>query len=214
MDTLAGRLVVDVPQIDRRVDPVQSDVPWEDPAALAAAWLPGEGEERMLMTLATVDAEGFPRSRTVMLSEFDGERFFFHTDAASRKVVDLAANPKVSLAMLWPGFSRQIIVQGTAEVAPAEEVARAYAARSPYLRQLAWMNTAEFAALPLAEREARWAAFAQQHPEPAQPEGWVGYAVTPHRLMFWVSHPESASRRVEFTRGGSGAGWARRYLPG
>lgn len=212
MDRPTGRVTVDIPVIDHRIDPVQSDDPPEDPCALAASWLPGPGEDRMLMTLATVDADGCPRSRTVMLSEFDGERFFFHTDAASGKVADLRANPRVSLTLLWPGFTRQIVVQGWAEEAPVGEVAAAFAARSPYLKQLAWVNTAEFAELPREERERRWRAFGEQHPAPPQPDGWVGYAVTPHRLLFWVSHPEAASRRLEFTR--SGEGWSRRHLPG
>ncbi len=212
MHTPPGRIVVDVPVIDHRTDPVQSDEPALDPLALAAAWLPAAGEERALMTLSTIDDDGFPRSRTVMLSEFDGERFFFHTDARSRKVADLAANPRVSLTVLWPGFTRQLVVQGTAEVAPAAEVEAAYADRSPYLRQLAWLNTPEYARLSRAERERRWAEFAAAEPDPSQPGGWVGYAVTPHRLLFWVSHPDAAGRRVEYVR--AGAGWDRRYLPG
>ncbi|HAQ59102.1 MAG TPA: pyridoxamine 5-phosphate oxidase [Microbacterium sp.] len=212
MQTMPGRLIVDVPLIDRRTDPVQSDAPWEDPAALAVDWLPGADEERMPMTVSTVDAEGFPGARTVLLSEFDGERFFFHTDAASQKAADLTANPKVSLTILWPGFTRQLVVQGTAEIAPPDEASRAYATRSPYLRQLAWLNTTENARLPRAEREQRWAAFAAQHPEPAQPDGWVGYGVTPHRMLFWVSHPGAPSRRVEYTR--TSRGWTHRHLPG
>ncbi|MDX2377666.1 pyridoxamine 5'-phosphate oxidase family protein [Microbacterium sp. LRZ72] len=212
METITGRLIVDVPLIDRATDPVQSDAPWADPAALATQWLPADGEERMLMTVSTIDGDGFPRARTVMLSEFDGERFFFHTDADSRKVADLAANPRVSLTILWPGFTRQLVVQGTADVAPAVEVSRAYATRSPYLRQLAWLNMAENARLPREEREQRWADFAAQHPDPSQPDGWVGYGVTPHRMLFWVSHPDAPSRRVEYTR--TPRGWAHRYLPG
>jgi pyridoxamine 5'-phosphate oxidase len=212
MQTTPGRIVVDVPVIDHATDPVQSDTPATDPVALAASWLPGEGEDRSLMTLSTIDADGFPRARTVMLSELSHGRFFFHTDARSRKVVDLSANPKVALTVLWPGFTRQLVVQGTAEAAPAAEVADAFAKRSPYLRQLAWLNTAEYAALPRAERERRWAAFAAEHPEPAQPADWVGYAVTPHRMIFWVSHPDAAGRRIEYVRAASG--WDRRSLPG
>lgn len=212
MESIAGRLLVEVPLIDRATDPVQSDAPAADPGVLATNWLPGAGEDRMLMTLSTVDAEGFPRGRTVMLSEFDGERFFFHTDAASEKVADLTANPKVSLTILWPGFTRQLVVQGTAEPAPAEEAAWAFGTRSAYLRQLAWLNTAENARLPRAEREQRWAAFAARNPVVTQPDSWVGYGVRPHRMLFWVSHPQAPSRRVEYTR--TASGWAHRHLPG
>lgn len=213
----AAQIVVDVPIIDHATDPVQSDIPAEDPLRLATEWLPGPGEDRLLMTLTTIDSGGFPRSRTVMLSEFDGEYFFFHTDAQSQKVADLARNPRVSLTILWPGFTRQLVVQGTAERASDAEVADAYARRSPYLQQLAWLNTAAFATLTRSKREAEWAAFAAAHPTPEQPEGWVGYAVRPHRLLFWVSDPDAASRRVEYVRAtgpGGWDGWIRRYLPG
>ncbi|WP_292836174.1 pyridoxamine 5'-phosphate oxidase family protein [Microbacterium sp.] len=212
MESIDGRLIVEVPLIDRATDPVQSDSPAADPTALAKEWLPADGEDRMLMTVSTVDAEGFPRGRTVMLSEFDGERFFFHTDSASQKVADLTANPKVSLTILWPGFTRQLVVQGTAEAAPPDEASRAYETRSPYLRQLAWLNDAETAILPRAEREQRWAAYAARVPDPVQPDNWVGYGVSPHRLLFWVSHPDAPSRRVEYTR--TAAGWKHRHLPG
>lgn len=203
--------------IDHATDPVQSDSPSDDPLALAAHWLPAPDEARMLMTLSTVGGDGAPHARTVMLSEFDGERFFFHTDARSAKVTDLAAHPRVALTLLWPGFTRQLVVEGVAEQAPVEEVAEAYRLRSPYLQQLAWQNTAAFAQRPLAARAAEWSALLEQSggaqaPQFAQPEGWAGFAVTPARLLFWVSNPAAASRRLAFTR--EGEGWAREYLPG
>lgn len=205
-------VIVDAPVIRHAIDPVQGDEAPSDPGGLAASWLPREGEARMLMTLATIDVDGFPRARTVMLTEFDGERFFFHTDAESCKVADLAQNPRVSLTLLWPAFTRQLVVQGTAERADEDETISAYRGRSPYLRQLAWQNTADFAAMSLAERESSWARFRDERPDPSAPPGWVGFGVLPHRYLFWVSHPDAASRRLEFAR--SGGGWASRHLPG
>lgn len=203
--------------IDHDTDPVQSDTPAADPLALAAAWLPGPGEDRMLMTVSTVGLDGLPDARTMMLSDYDGERFFFHTDANSRKVAELAASPGVALTVLWPGVTRQLIVQGTARRSPRTESDAAYRHRSPYLQQLAWQNTAEFAQRPLAERRARWRNFLSAHggaeqPVFTPPEEWVGFAVTPHRLVFWVSNPDAASRRIAYTR--EEAGWARTILPG
>ncbi|MFT4052134.1 MAG: pyridoxamine 5'-phosphate oxidase family protein [Microbacterium sp.] len=206
--------------IDHATDPVQSELVRTDPLALAAEWLPGPGEDRMLMTVSTTGLDGAPAARTTMLSDFDGEELFFHTDAASRKVAELAREPRVALTLLWPGFTRQLVVQGTAREATPDEAADAYRLRSPYLQQLAWQNTAEFAQLPLAERRRLWAAFLAAHggaasPAFAQPEGWVGFAVRPERMLFWVSNPEAASRRVEYTRGGAeGSGWRMAYLPG
>ncbi|WP_296195766.1 pyridoxal 5'-phosphate synthase [uncultured Microbacterium sp.] len=203
--------------IDHDTDPVQSDSPWADPLALAAEWLPKSGEDRMLMTVSTVGPGGIPDARTTMLSDFDGERFFFHTDAQSRKVAELAANPGVALTILWPGFTRQLVVQGTAVRSSPEEADEAYRLRSPYLQQLAWQNTAEFAQLALAERRDRWAEFLAAHggaddPDFAPPVDWAGFAVTPHRLVFWVSNPAAASRRLAYTRDGDG--WSMTALPG
>lgn len=76
-----------------------------DPLALAAQWLPGDGEDRMLMTVSTVGLDGNPDARTTMLSDFDGRRFAFHTDANSQKAAELATNPAVALTILWPGFT-------------------------------------------------------------------------------------------------------------
>lgn len=204
--------VAEAPVIDHASDPVQSDHQASDPSALALSWLPKSDEDRMLMTVSTIDSEGFPRARTVMLSEFDGEHFFFHTDASSQKAHDLSANPRVSLSILWPGFTRQLVVQGTALIAPPDEVASAYAKRSPYLKQLAWLNTPEYAQLPLRERVSGWRDFAATNPTPAQPHAWAGFAVRAHRMLFWVSNPDAASRRVEYHRGE--AGWSRQILPG
>lgn len=205
------------PLIDHDSDPVQSDDARTDPLALAAEWLPAAGEDRMLMTVSTIDPTGCPDARTTMLSDFDGERFFFHTDANSRKVAELGADPAVALTVLWPGFTRQLVVQGTAVRTSRAESDAAYARRSSYLQQLAWQNTSDFAQLPLAARRERWRAFLEahggsDHPTFSPPEDWVGFAVTPHRLVFWVSNPDAASRRLAYVR--EGGGWSMTALPG
>lgn len=203
--------------IDHDSDPVQSDTPLADPLALAGAWLPGPGEDRLLMTVSTIGLDGLPDARTTMLSDFDGERFFFHTDANSRKAAELAAHPGVALTVLWPGFTRQLVVQGTAVRSSRAESDVAYRRRSPYLQQLAWQNTDAFAQLPLDERRARWDGFLRAHGGPdapsfAPPEAWAGFAVRPHRMVFWVSNPHAASRRIAYTRDADG--WTLTALPG
>jgi pyridoxamine 5'-phosphate oxidase len=186
---------------------------------LLTDWLPANDvPERPTMTLSTVTSQGAPDARTLLLSSFDVRGFSFHTDARSRKVGQLAANPAVALTFLWPGFVRQLVVQGTAQPAPPDEVAAAYRARSPYLQQLAWLNTAEFALLPDAERLARWQGWATDRPATDHPHGvtqpptWVGYLVRPSRLTFWLGDPLTASRRSEFTA--TGDGWVLSHLPG
>ena len=159
-------------------------------------WLPDNSVlERPQMILSTV-SQGAPDARTVLLTEHDAEGLYFHTDSRSRKVADIAANPAVALTFLWPNFTRQLVVQGLASVAPLPEQAAAFERRSPYLKQLAWLNSPEFAQLPLASRVEAWAAF----DVPADPPPtWIGFLVRPTRLTFWTSNAEAASRRDEYT---------------
>jgi pyridoxamine 5'-phosphate oxidase len=188
------------------------------PLELAASWLPANDDpDRPQITLATVSADGGADARTVLMSEFDEHGFYFHTDALSRKASDIAAEPRVAIVVLWPGFTKQLVIQGVAEVAPAEEIAAAYLRRSPYLQQLAWQNTAAFAELPHDERVAAWGAFLAEHVAGFdQPSNWIGYLVRPTRLTFWESDPETASHRTEYTLTDSlpGGEWAESHLPG
>ena len=182
---------------------------------LLTEWLPANDDSyRPRMTVATVDAAGRPDARTLLLSEFDRTGFFFHTDARSRKVTQLARNPGVALSMLWPDGSRQLVVQALAEPAPAAELRTAFAARTPYLQTLSWLNTANFAELPRAERVARWAAFCLEHADGIEqpPPTWVGYRARPSRVTFWEGDPDTASRRTEFTAGAGG--WVTTLLAG
>jgi pyridoxamine 5'-phosphate oxidase len=151
------------------------------------------------------------------MTEFDEDGFYFHTDARSRKVANILENPLVAITFLWPNFTRQLVVQGRAEVAPADEIAAAFESRSPYLKQLAWQNSEEFAQLPLEERRELWAKFlVEQGDAVTQPPTWTGFLVRPHRLTFWESNPDAASLRTEYSLvSGSLLGdWTLSYLPG
>ena len=192
-----------------RSDDTFPDDPWQ----LLAEWLPSnEDPARPLMTLATA-ADGIPDARTLLLSEFDRDGFYFHTDSRSRKVRQLSVDNRVALMLHFPDKARQLTVQGVAEIAPGDELRRAFRARSPYLQQLAWQNTVEFAGLPLADRLTAWSAFKDDHADGfGQPLTWTGYLVRPSRLTFWIGNPDTASRRTEYTR--TPEGWAVSLLAG
>lgn len=173
-----------------------------DPWQLLRGWLPANDDPaRPTMTLATAGADGQPDARTVLLSEFDDEGFFFHVDSRSRKVRQLAENPRVALMLHLPADLHQLTVQGAVSLAAPDELQRAFQARSPYLQQLAWQNTVEFAGLPLTDRLASWRTFLHDHDDGfGQPPTWTGYVVRPTRLTFWVGNPDTASRRTEYAR--------------
>ena len=184
-----------------------------DLVRLLRDWLPANDDpDRPRMTLSTVTAEGTADARTLLLTEFDRDGFYFHTDSRSRKVAQLAANPAVALTLVWD-FERQLVIQGFVEVAPASEITAAYQSRSEYLKQLAWVNTVEFAQLGRDERHRQWAALAaSKPPDQAQPPTWTGYRVRPRRLTFWHGDPAATSLRVEYTA--TANGWRISRLPG
>ena len=179
------------------------------------AWLPPNTEPlRPLMQLATLDADGCPDVRSVLLSEWDAAGFSFHTDARSRKVGQLRSNAGVALVLVLADARRQLVVRGTAVPAEVDGLNRVYAARSPYLRQLAWLNTDEVAQWEQAQREQHWAQFVGERDvadlEP--PETWVGFTVRPTRLTFWEADSSAPSRRTEFRLDHDD--WSRHYLAG
>ncbi|KQM60391.1 hypothetical protein ASE64_01480 [Agreia sp. Leaf210] len=184
--------------------------------AVLTEWLPANGDHaRPLIALATVDVEGRPDSRSVLLSEFDRSGFFVHTDSRSRKVADVEAHPEVAFSIAWPADLRQLTVQGVARRASPEEEASAYARRSRYLQLLAWLNTPEFALLPTDEQEQSWAAFDAAHPDGTltSPDTWLGFVIEPTRLTFWEGNPRAASRRTEYRSAADGT-WSTATLPG
>ena len=186
-----------------------------NPYEILDLWLARpEGTLPPLMTLSTLDLDGYPDSRHLLMSTYDGECMTFHVDGRSRNVAQIETDPRVSLAVVWLDHGRQLVAQGEAHVVPAEDSAAVYAARTAYLQQLAWVNDAAVAQLPLEERRAAWAAFAETHPEGTMtmPDHWAGFAVRPRRLTFWRGDPAGPSHRLDYLRVADG--WTVQKLPG
>ena len=192
-------MITATPTFGRDIPDPDVDTPY--PLALLGLWLPASTAElKPLMTLATADPDGTPDVRNVLLSEFDGEHLYFHTDARSRKVAVLDANPRVALSMVWVEIGRQVTIQGTVDRASETEARAAYSNRSRYLQLLAWRNDLATAQLTSPARRAEWAAFAAEHPEGTleAPANWLGFRVRPTRLTFWRGDPEGPSTRTEY----------------
>lgn len=188
-----------------------------DPITELSDWLPGvPGRDGYfpVMSLATIDLDGGPDVRTVLLSEVTKEGLAFHTDTRSRKVTQLAANSRVALLLTIPDQPRQIAVRGTAVSLDGPPLTAAYLARSRYLQLLAWMNTEEMAALSQDERHRRWTEFSQAHPqgELAPPAEWAGFVVRPHQMTFWQGDTRGPSHRIEYVR--SDSDWVSAHHPG
>ncbi len=184
-----------------------------DPMTLAAAWVADAAYRAPLESvLATVGADGSPEARTVLVSRLDADGFHVNTPASSAKAAALAADPRAALVVRLGEWGRQLTAQADVTPQTPEQAAEVYRARSPYLRALAWLNDAEYAALPVAEREARWAAFDVDGEGAVPPPDWTGFVLRPWRVVFWATSTTMASRRLEYVRDGDA--WRRSLLPG
>ena len=163
------------------------------------------------MSLATVDGDGMPDVRTVLLKGIDERGFVFYTNTESQKGQELAANPKAGLLFYWKSLNRQIRVRGPVErVTPAE--ADTYFATRPKGAQIgAWASQQS---CPLESRLAFEKAVALYGAKYVlgtvpRPPHWSGYRIVPLKIEFWQDRPFRLHDRVEFHRDAFGGAWTK-----
>ncbi len=156
--------------------------------------------------LGTVDAEGLPAVRFVLLKDADARGFVFYTNYGSRKAADIGANPNVALAFHWPTLGEQVRVEGPAERVPAEE-SDAYFASRPRGSQIgAWTSRQSEPVDSRATIEARYRETEQRfagQPVP-RPPFWGGYRVRPRRIEIWRAGDHRLHDRFSYVRDGEG----------
>ena len=154
------------------------------------------------MVLSTVDPDGRPSSRYVLLKEADARGFVFYTNLDSRKGGELAANPNAALLFHWKSLRRQVRIEGPIGPVSAEE-ADAYFATRPRESQLgAWaskqsspLDSRATLERQLEETRARFDGGAV-----TRPPFWSGYRVVPTAIEFWTRHEARLHDRARFTR--------------
>lgn len=181
-----------------------------DPYLMFQRWL-GEAlaaglHEPNAMVLSTVDVDGRPSSRMVLLKGLDERGFVLFTNRTSRKADDLAANPKCALLFPWHPLERQVRIEGTASVLEREAV-EAYHRTRPRPAQLgAW---ASLQSRPVASREELNATYDEmaarfEGQEVPLPDHWGGYRVEPETVEFWQGRPGRMHDRLVYVRDGEG----------
>lgn len=190
----------------------------DEPFALFAEWLAEasktEPNDPNAMALATVDAEGLPDVRMVLMKGYDADGFVFYSHVASAKGRELTANPKAALLFHWKSLRRQVRIRGPVTPVSAAE-ADAYFATRPKQAQLGARASKQ--SQPLESRfafEQAIAAEAAKHliGDVPRPVGWSGWRISPLHIEFWHDRPFRLHDRIDFARDAQGGPWSKTRL--
>lgn len=184
----------------------------DDPFAIARTWL-AEAEKTEIndpnaMAMATVDPDGLPNVRMVLLKEIEDDAFVFYTNYESAKGVEIAASGKAAFVLHWKSLRRQLRVRGTVTREEGEKADAYYRSRPLESRIGAWASDQS---RPLESREALMARVAKlglQHGlSPERPPFWGGFRISPVEIEFWADGAFRLHDRFRWTRDLSGQPW-------
>jgi pyridoxamine 5'-phosphate oxidase len=176
-----------------------------DPIVILRRWLAeaerSEPNDANAMTLATVDADGMPNARIVLLKEVGADGLFFYTNHESDKGRELDAAPRAALVLHWKSLRRQVRVRGPVERADGARADAYYASRGLGSRIGAWASRQSRPLGSRADLEHAVDAERQRHGEaPERPDFWGGYRIDPMTVEFWADGRDRLHDRFRWIR--------------
>lgn len=184
----------------------------ENPFGIARAWLSeaevSEINDPNAIALSTVDGDGMPNARMVLLKEIEDDAFVFYTNYDSRKGQEIQSAGKAAFVMHWKSLRRQIRVRGTVTREDGEKADEYYASRSLKSRLGAWASKQS---QPLGSRTELMAEVAKLTPKlgtnPARPPFWGGFRIHPTEIEFWADGAFRLHDRFRWERSGNEKMW-------
>lgn len=175
----------------------------------------GQLDEPNAMTLATSTPEGRPSARIVLLKSFDTDGFIFFTNYESRKGIEMAANPQVSLLFFWRELERQVRIDGTVSKTDAA-ISDEYYRTRPLGSRIGAIASPQSRVIPhrsFLEEQVNIIAAKYVLEEPARPQHWGGYIVKPTLVEFWQGRSNRLHDRVQYSLVEGGAWQIDRLAP-
>ncbi|WP_348647599.1 pyridoxamine 5'-phosphate oxidase [Marivita sp. S6314] len=184
----------------------------DDPFEIARNWLKeaeaSEINDPNAIALSTVDPDGMPNVRMVLLKEIEDDAFVFYTNYTSVKGREIEAAGKAAFVLHWKSLHRQIRVRGTVTREEGEKADAYYASRSLKSRLGAWASKQS---QPLGSRAELMAEVARLTPKlgvnPSRPPFWGGFRITPIEIEFWADGAFRLHDRFRWTRAQGEKAW-------
>ncbi|MAM25355.1 MAG: pyridoxamine 5'-phosphate oxidase [Rhodobacteraceae bacterium] len=184
----------------------------DDPFGIARRWLQeaeaAEPNDPNAIALSTVDAQGMPNARMVLLKDIEDAAFVFYTNYESAKAEELDATGRAAFVMHWKSLRRQIRARGTITREDGPQTDSYYRSRSLKSRLGAWASRQSRPLDSRATLMAEVAKMTARHgTDPARPPFWGGYRLTPVEIEFWADGAFRLHDRFQWRRAGPDGEW-------